>query len=191
MNAGRPLIIFRIGRCILNQCCVLVADDRIVLVANCGSSGIDPDVLREFELSDQAGAADEGGDAPFRAVFGCSFRQRLTVSPAAANHSALVHVGRRVARIHAADVSAERHGVAMRVHLLVVEVVVPLPIGAEGGIVMLRRQDQRSAASPPPHQLGGDQLLFVRRVSMLAQEIAELSDVLFEAAICDIAAVPA
>ena len=95
----------------------------------------------------------------------------------------------RVARIHAAHVRAERNGVAVRIHLRVVEVVVALRIGAELRIVLLGRQHQRSAAAPAAHQLRRDQFLLLGCVAVLLQEIAETPDVLLEAPVGEKAAV--
>ena len=96
---------------------------------------------------------------------------------------------RRVARIHAPDVRAERDRIAVRVHLAVVEVVVALQVGAERRVVLLGRQHERRAAAPAAHQLRRDQLLLLRRLAVLAEELAERADVLLELAVGEIAAV--
>ena len=62
----------------------------------------------------------------------------------------------RVARVHTPHVGTERHLPAMRI-VRVVEVVVPLRVGAERGIVLVRRQRQRRAAAPAADQLRGEQ----------------------------------
>ncbi len=150
------------------QRAVLLADDRIALVAEFVEIPvIDPHVLRELELADEARADHEGRDPALHAVLRRAFRQRRAVGGAAADHAAPVHVRGRVARIHAPDVRAERHGIPVRVHLLVVEVVVPLRVGPERRIVLVRRQHERGAAAPAAHELRGDEFLFLRRLAVL------------------------
>jgi len=111
------------------------------------------------------------------------------VSGAAADHAAAAHIVRRVAGIHAPHVRAERHRIAMRIHLLIVEVVVALRIGTERRIVLVGCQHQWCAAAPAAHQLCRNQLLFFGRLAVLAQEVAELADMLFQAAISHVAAI--
>jgi hypothetical protein len=65
----------------------------------------------------------------------------------------------RVARVHAPDMASERHLPATRI-VRVVEVVVPLRVRAERGIVDVRRQRQRRAAAPAADQLRGEQFPF-------------------------------
>ena len=74
--------------------------------------------MRELELTNQARAADERGDAPLDAVVRRAFRQRRPVGAAAADHPPAIHVLGGVARVHAPDVRAERDSVAVRVHSL-------------------------------------------------------------------------
>ena len=83
----------------------------------------------------------------------------------------------------------ERHGIPVRVHLLVVEVVVSLQVRPEGRVVLLRRQDQRSTAPPAAHELRGDQFLFLGRLAVRAQEVAERADVLLQSPVGQEAAV--
>jgi hypothetical protein len=84
---------------------------------------------------------------------------------------------------------AERHGVAERILVLVVEVVVPLRIGAHRRIVLVGTAHEGSDAAPAVHELRGEQLLTLGRLAVLAQEIAELPDVLFEPSISHVGSV--
>src|SRR5262245_10249620 len=159
---------------------VVRADNRVPLVAKLLEFRIvDPDVLEELELADQAATAHECRNAPFDAVVAGPFRQGRTIRPAAPDDSTPVHVVPGVAEIHAPDVGAERRRVPLRVHLCVIEVVVALWIGRELGIVLRGRQRQRCAAAPAAHQLRRDQLLAFRRgPAVLPKEIAKPADVL-------------
>ena len=153
------------------QCAVLGSADRVVLVAEFVEGAVvDPDVLRELELTDQAGADDERGDAAVHPVVGRALGQCRTVGGAAANHPAPVHVVRGVARVEASRVRSQRAGIPERIHLLVVEVVVAHRVRAQLGIVLVRCQHQRRAAAPAAHELRGEQLLIVRRVGVLAAD---------------------
>ena len=40
--------------------------------------------------------------------------------------------------------------------------------GPEGWVIFLRRQHERGAASPPAHELGGNEFLFLRVLAVLA-----------------------
>ena len=84
---------------------------------------------------------------------------------------------------------AERDRISVRVHLLVVEVVVPLRICPKLGIVLVGRQHERGAAAPAAHQLGCDQFLLVRGLAVLAKEVAKPPDMLREPAVGHVAAV--
>ena len=141
-------------------------------------------------LPDQAGAADKGGNAPFDAVFGRAFGQRRPVRPTAADDAAAIHVHGRVARVHAPDMGTEWDGVAVRVHLSVIEVVVALRVRSKLRVVLRWREHERCAAAPPAHQLRGDQFLLLRRGAVRSQEIAEGAHVLVHPAIGEKAAVP-
>src|SRR5689334_13997184 len=89
-------------------CAVLRSADRIVFVAELVKRGvIDPDVLGEFELPDQAGADDEGGDAAVRPVVGCTLGQRRPISGSPTNQSMPVHVVRRVSRVKPSGMCAQ------------------------------------------------------------------------------------
>ena len=59
-----------------------------------------------------------------------------------------------IARVHAPDAGPERAAIAVRVHLCEIKIVAALRISAELWIVLIRRQDKRSAAPPSSHQLG-------------------------------------
>src|SRR6478609_996006 len=111
---------------------VLIADDRVAFVAELVKIPVvRPNVLRELELSNEARADHECCDAALHAVLRGVLRQMRTVRGAATDHTAAIYVRRRIAGIHSAHVRAERHRVAMRIHFLVVEVVVPLEVGAQ------------------------------------------------------------
>ena len=167
------------------------ADDRVPFVAQLVEVPVvDPDVLRELELADKARADDEGGDPAFDPVVGCAFRQWRPVWRPSPDHPAPVHVVRGVARIYPANVRAERDRIAMRIRLLIGEVVVALHVGAERRIVFFGREHERRPAAPAPHQLGRDQLLLLRSIAVLPEKLAKLSHVLFEPAVCHVAAVP-
>src|SRR6202011_4568531 len=84
---------------------------------------VHPYVLCELELADQASADHERGDAALGPVFRSALRQVRAIGGAAADHAAAVHIVRRVSGIHAPDMRAERHRIAMRIHLLIVAVV--------------------------------------------------------------------
>src|SRR6476646_755126 len=110
---------------------VLVADDRVAFVAELVEIPVvRPNVLRELELSNEAPADHECCNTALHAVLWRVLGQMRTVGGTAADHAAAVHVCRGVARVHSAHVRAERHRVAMRIHFLIVEVVVPLQVGA-------------------------------------------------------------
>src|SRR5204863_911337 len=79
------------------QCAVLVADDRVALVAEFVKVAVvRPHVLGKLVLPDETGAPNEGCNAPFDAIFRRALRQRWSVGSAAANHPAAIHVGRGV-----------------------------------------------------------------------------------------------
>ncbi len=71
--------------------------------------------------------------------------------------------------------ASKGHLPAMRV-LCVIEVVVPLRVRAEGGIVGVRRQGQRSAAAPAADQLRGDQFPFFLGAAVRVEESIEGAD---------------
>src|SRR5947207_2864329 len=102
--ANRPLRDFEFERSVVG------ADDRVALIAKFVEVFVVyPYVLREFELSDQAPANHKRRDPALLAVLRRAFRQLWPIRGAAPNHPATVHVRCGVARIHAADVRAERH----------------------------------------------------------------------------------
>ena len=182
--ANRPLGNRHVERAVVG------ADDRVSLVVEVLELRIvDPDVHREFELANQAGTADERGDAALHAVVRRALRQRRAVGAAAADHLAALHVLGGVARVHAPDVRADRAAIAVRVGILVQKVVGPLQIAAERRIVLVRAEHQRRAAAPPSHQLRRQQFLLVRRLRLLPQELAERADVLLHAQVGEIAAI--
>ena len=91
--------------------------------------------------------------------------------------------------IHAAHMRAERNRISVRVHLLVVEIVVALRIGAKRRVVFIGRQHERRATAPAAHELRGYEFLFFRCLAVLAQELAESAHMLLHAAISHVAAV--
>src|SRR4029077_11835291 len=131
---------------------VLSTDDWVVLVRELVKIPVVyPNVLGEFELPDEAGADHESGDAAFDAILRSVLRQMRAVGGTAANHAPAVEVRCGVAGVQAAYMRTERHRISMRIHLLVVEVVVPLRVGAKCRIVFLGRQYERRAAAPAAH----------------------------------------
>src|SRR3954468_13883755 len=108
---------------------ILGADDRIALVVESLEVGIvGPHAHREFELTNQACASHERGNAAIHAVVRRALRQQRTVRAAAANDLVTREVVGGVARVHATDVRAHRTRVAARIHRRVVEVVGTLPV---------------------------------------------------------------
>src|SRR5262245_2266437 len=139
------------------QRAILRADDWIVLVAEFMKIRIvDPHVLRELKLANETGTTHKGGNASLHAVLGRAFRQFWTVGTPATYHPAPVHVRSGVTRIHAPNVRAEWNGITVRIHLPVIEVVIALRVRAERRIIVIRRQNERSAAAPASHQLRRD-----------------------------------
>src|SRR5438034_9951720 len=144
---------------------------------------VDPDVLREFELPDKACANNKRGDSTFLAIFWRAFSKVRTIGRSWTNHAPAIYVGGCVARIHAADVRAERDSIPVWVHFFVVKIIGPLHIRAKLRIISFRREHKRRAAAPAAHELSRDQFLFFRRFAMLAQKITECTDMLLHAAI--------
>ena len=77
----------------------------------------------------------------------------------------------------------------MRIHVRVSEGIVALKIGAETWIIFVRREDKRSPAPPPSHQLGGYQFLLLGCFPMFPEKIAKCAHMLFHHQIRDVAAV--
>ena len=169
---------------------VVVANNRVALVLQLVKVPVvDPHVLRELELANQARAPDERRDAPLESVFRRTFRKRRPVRASTPDHPAAIHVRGRIAGIHPSHVRPERRRVTVWILLRVIEIVVPLRIRAKRRVVVLWREHQRSAAAPATHQLRRDKLLLFWCVPMLAKKIPERTHVLFEPAVGQIAAV--
>ena len=81
----------------------------------------------------------------------------------------------RVARVHAPNMASERHLPATRV-VRVIEVVVPMRVGAERRVVDVRRQRQRGAAAPAADQLRGEQFPFFLGAAIRLEESIERAD---------------
>src|SRR6476646_5897916 len=95
-DPGDPLP-YRSLRDLEFECPVLRADDRIALVAELVEGlVIDPYVLRELELANQACTDHERRDPAFDSVVRRRFREWRTVRRAAPNHSSSIHIGRRI-----------------------------------------------------------------------------------------------
>ena len=145
---------------------------------------VHPHVLRELELADEAAADHERGNPALPAIFGSILRKIRTVGGSAPDHAATVHVHRRVPGIHPAAMGAQRGRIAVRIHFFVIEVVVPLRVGAELRIIRLGCQYQRRAAAPPAHELCGDEFPLLGRLPLAAEEFAKRAHVLLQAAVC-------
>src|SRR5881397_4105590 len=76
------------------------------------------------------------------------------------------------------------------VHFLIVKVIGPLHVSAELRIIFVRRQHKRCAAAPAAHELCCDELLLLRRLSMLSKKIAERAHMLLQAPIGHVAPIP-
>ena len=114
---------------------VLVANYRVALVAQLVKIPIvDPNILRELILSNEARADDESGDAALDSSSG-ALRQMWTVSSAATNHAAAINLRGRVAGSMSANMRAERDRITERILLLVIEVIVAFLVGPERRIV--------------------------------------------------------
>src|SRR6476620_7423942 len=81
----------------------------------------------------------------------------------------------RVPRVHAPDMAAEGYLQPTAV-VGVIEIVVPLRIRTESGVVGVGRQRQRSAAAPTADQLCCQQFPFLIRASIRAKESIEGTD---------------
>ena len=171
---------------------VMRADERIALVSELVKLRIvGPHVLREFELPDQAGAADKRGNASLDTVFGSAFRQRRTVGPAAPDDACRRFMFTAVSRGFMRRMWAPSgQRIAVRVHLCVIEIVVALRVA--------RRAPGRpsSGASTSGAPLRHRPISFAAISScssgvspLAAQEIAERADMLFHPPIGEIAAV--
>ena len=120
VNAGRPMIFLRIGRfgivmSSVPSCVPMIGSRSFFELVE--TRIVHPHVLRELELANEARTSDERRDASLDAVLVRAFGQRGTVGAAAADHPAPIHVHGRVAWIHAPDMRAQRHGVAVGIHL--------------------------------------------------------------------------
>ena len=91
-------------------------------------------------------------------------------------------------KIHAPNMASEWRLPATRV-VRVIEVIVPLRVRAECGIVDFRRQGQRGAAAPTPDQLRGEQFPFGLAASICPEESIERADARLIFAQTDISAV--
>src|SRR6266850_6443624 len=150
---------------------------------------IRPYIHRKLKLADKACATDERGDSSLDSVFGRALRQRRTVRPSAPDHLPPVHIHCGVPRVHATNVRTKRAGIPVRIHVRVSEGIVALKIGAETWIIFIWREDKRSPAPPPSHQLGRYPFLLLRCFAMFPEKIAKCAHMLFHPQIRDIAAV--
>ena len=112
------------------------------------------------------------------------------IGSSATYHAAPIHVRRRVTRVHSANVRAKRYCITVWIHFLIVKVIGPLHVSAELRIIFVRRQHKRCAAAPAAHELCCDELLLLRRLSMLSKKIAERAHMLLQAPIGHVAAIP-
>ena len=162
---------------------LLQADVGIALLAQAHEVAVvDPLLLQELQGGHRLGADEDevepaGGFVVLRRdrvrVVGCP------VGRAAPDDAVDVHVREDrqlgVARVHPPHVRAERHLPAVRIGGIG-EVVVPPRVRAELRVVLRRRERQRRAAAPAPHQLRREQLPLLLRPGVLAQEAIERPD---------------
>src|SRR5262249_13480256 len=158
----------------------LQPDDGVALTADRDEVAfVDPLLLQEFHGGHRLGADEQEVDAAGDLVG--LHRQRVgivgwSIGRPAPNDAVYVHIRQpgelRVPRVHAPDVASERRLTAARVPG-VIEIVVPVRIRAERGIVHVRSQGQRSAAAPATHQLRGQQFPLFLRGSMRVEESIE------------------
>src|SRR5215469_16209076 len=102
---------------------ILSTKNRIAFVAELVKIWIvRPNVHRKLKLADQTCTTNECRNPPLHSVLRLTLRQRWPIRPPSPNHSPPLHVRRRIARIHAPNMCAERAAIAIRVHLAVVEI---------------------------------------------------------------------
>src|SRR5205823_5654369 len=144
---------------------------------------IDPNILRKLKLAHEACTQNESCNATVNTVLGPTFCQGRSVGRTTADHSSSLNVHRRVPRIHSPDMRSKGNGIPLCVHFRVIEVVVTLVISTKCRIVLLGRQNERSAAPPASHQLRRHQLLALGCWSaMLSQKVAESANMLLQSA---------
>ena len=94
----------------------------------------------------------------------------------------------RIARVHAAHVTAERYLPSLRVGRIV-EVVVTLRVFAERRVVRMRSKRQRRPAAPAADQLGRKQFPLFVRACVGLEEAIERADARLILAKADVGAV--
>src|SRR5262249_779663 len=145
----------------------LSPDDRITLAADPNEIAVvDPLLLQEFHRGHRLGA-DEQKDSAARDLIIC-FGQCVRIvwfsirraAPDETMEGGISEPGElRGPRVHAWNMRSERYPPGVWI-VRVIEVVVPLRVRTERGIVDVRRQRQRSTAAPAADQLCGDQFAF-------------------------------
>src|SRR5436309_14047555 len=83
-----------------------------------------------------------------------------------------------------------RYCITVWFNFLIVKVIDQLHVSAELRSIFVRRQHKRCAAAPAAHELCCDELLLLRRLSMLSKKIAERAHMLLQAPIGHVAAIP-
>src|SRR5262249_22056616 len=142
-----------------NRLFFLSPDDRVTLAADPNEIAVvDPLLLQEFHRGHRLGA-DEQKDSTARDLIIC-FGQGVrivwfSICRAAPDEAMDVDISQpgelRIPRVHASNMRSERYLPAVWI-VRVIEVVVPLRIRTERGVVDVRRQRQRSAAAPTADQ---------------------------------------
>src|SRR5262245_56283296 len=162
---------------------LLPSDDRVTLVASPDEIAVlDPLLLQEFDRGHRLGADEHEHCAARNVVIFFGQRVRIvwwSIRRAAPYQAMQIDIGQTrqfgIARIHAPDVRSERNLPATRV-VCIIEVVVPLRIRAEAGVVNVRRQRQWCAAAPTADQLRGQQFPFFLSLSVRLEESIECAD---------------
>jgi hypothetical protein len=86
-------------------------------------------------------------------------------------------------------VCPERTAIPIRVHIGVIKIIVAAMICSEAWVIFVAREDKRSAAPPPSHQLGSYHLLLLGGLTMFSEKIAKSAYMLLDHEIGNVATV--